>query len=217
MPYHSQYDQDRYLETHVFKGFRNGIFVDVGAHDGETINNTLFFEEERGWTGLNIEPIPDVFAKLQEHRPRCINLCCAIDETSGTADFLLNTGYTEMLSGLHKQYDPRHKKRVETEIQEHGGTSIVLQVPTRRLDEIFKEHGIQHVHYLSVDVEGAERSVLKSIDFQKVFIDVIEFENNYPNVSDSIVNDLERKGYQVLQKSGIDIFMIHEDSQFLSS
>jgi FkbM family methyltransferase len=217
MVYHSQYGQDKYLETHVFKGFQNGVFVDVGAHDGETLNNTLFFEEERGWSGINVEPIPDVFEKLEARRPHCINVCCAVDETSGTAEFLLNTGYTEMLSGLHNQYNSSHKKRIETEIQTYGGTSTVIQVPTRRLDEIFKEHKIDHVHYLSIDVEGAERSVLKSINFKKVFIDVIEFEDNYPNVSQNIVNDLERKGYQLLEKSGIDIFMIHEDSQFLSS
>jgi FkbM family methyltransferase len=217
MPYHSQYDQDQYLETTIFKGFQKGVFVDVGAHDGKSFNNTLFFEEDRDWTGINIEPIPDVFARLQAQRPRCINLCCAIDETTGTADFLLNTGYTEMLSGLHKQYDSRHKHRVETEIQKHGGTSTILQVPTRRLDEIFDEHSIDHVHYLSIDVEGAEWSVLKSIDFQKVFVDVIEFENNYPDTSKEIVNYLKEKGYQQIEKSGIDVFMIHKDSQFLSS
>lgn len=48
MTYHSQESQDRYLDENIFKGFRNGTFVDVGAHDGLTINNTLFFEKERG-------------------------------------------------------------------------------------------------------------------------------------------------------------------------
>lgn len=37
--YHSQ---DQYLEENIFKGHKNGFFVDVGAHDGKTINNTLF-------------------------------------------------------------------------------------------------------------------------------------------------------------------------------
>jgi FkbM family methyltransferase len=215
MPYYSQYGQDKYLETTIFKEFRNGIFVDVGAHNGKAFNNTLFFEEERDWSGINIEPIPNVFADLETNRPRCINVCCAVDQITGTADFLLNTGYTEMLSGLSHHYDSRHKQRLQREIVHWGGNFTVEKVPTRRLDEILEEHKIQHIHYLSIDVEGAESAVIQSINFQKVFIDVIEFENNYPDVSRNIVNDLETKGYQLLpESSGIDIFMIHKDSQF---
>ena len=59
--FHSQYNQDKYLETNIFKGFQNGFFVDVGAHDGKSLNNTLFFEENNNWTGINIEPIKSVF------------------------------------------------------------------------------------------------------------------------------------------------------------
>jgi hypothetical protein len=43
--FYSQDSQDEFLETHVFKGFRNGVFMDVGAHDGISINNTLYFEK----------------------------------------------------------------------------------------------------------------------------------------------------------------------------
>ena len=44
--FHSQFNQDAYLEKYVFKGYKNGIFMDVGAHDGVTINNTLYFEKK---------------------------------------------------------------------------------------------------------------------------------------------------------------------------
>ena len=43
LEFYSQFNQDTFLEEHVFRGFRNGIYMDVGAHDGVTINNTLFF------------------------------------------------------------------------------------------------------------------------------------------------------------------------------
>jgi hypothetical protein len=39
--FYSQYNQDKYLEESVFKGYKNGFFVDVGAHDGKSFNNTL--------------------------------------------------------------------------------------------------------------------------------------------------------------------------------
>ena len=41
--FNSQDNQDKYLEENVFKGYKNGIFVDVGAHNGVSINNTLLY------------------------------------------------------------------------------------------------------------------------------------------------------------------------------
>jgi hypothetical protein len=46
--YYSQVDQDRILNEEVFCGMRNGVFVDVGAHDGISLSNTLMFEREFG-------------------------------------------------------------------------------------------------------------------------------------------------------------------------
>ena len=42
--YFSQFNQDRSLENCIFKGFKNGVFMDIGAHDGIDHNNTLYFE-----------------------------------------------------------------------------------------------------------------------------------------------------------------------------
>ena len=70
MTFYSQDRQDYNLEKYVFKGYKNGIFVDVGAYDGKDINNTLFFEETHNWTGINIEPIPEKFKLLEINRPK---------------------------------------------------------------------------------------------------------------------------------------------------
>ena len=37
--FYSQYSQDRSLETCIFKGYKNGTFMDIGAHDGVDLNN----------------------------------------------------------------------------------------------------------------------------------------------------------------------------------
>ena len=50
--FHSQDNQDKYLETNIFKGYINGVYVDVGAHDGISINNTLYFEKNNNWSGI---------------------------------------------------------------------------------------------------------------------------------------------------------------------
>lgn len=216
--YYSQCGQDKFLHTQVFKDFKGGVFVDVGAHDGRSINNTLFFEETLQWTGINIEPIPDIYAKLVYNRPSCINIQCAINKENGISDFILNKGYTEMLSGLKEHYDPRHFDRLNNEISSKGGSTQIVQVETKRLESIFNLHNITHVHYLSIDVEGGEWPVIQSINFNKVYIDVIEFENNYPDSSSHIVAYLESKGYSLISGNhSWDIMMIHKDSPFYIS
>ena len=65
--------------------------------------------------------------------------------------------------------------------------------------------------------EGAEFDVIKSVNFEKVFIDVIGFENNYHDTTIPIVNFLIGKGYKLIPFECIDVFMIHKDSQFLAN
>ena len=48
----------------LFKNKKNGFFIEAGAYDGEVYSNTLKFEMELNWTGLLVEPNPDVFEEL---------------------------------------------------------------------------------------------------------------------------------------------------------
>lgn len=211
--FHSQEKQDSYLEENVFKGYKNGFYVDVGAHDGVSINNTLYFEKNNNWKGVNIEPNKIVFDKLITNRPNDINLNLAICNNDGETEFLCNTGSTEMLSGIKSTFDSRHLHRLRTENSETGSITNTIKVYTKKLETVCTEHNITHINYLSIDVEGAEFEVIKSIDFDKVFIDVIGFENNYNDTSIPIVKYLENKNFDVLFKSW-DIFMINKSSIF---
>ena len=211
--FHSQFNQDKYLETNIFKGYKNGFYVDVGAHDGITINNTLYFEKNNNWCGINIEPIKKIFDKLVINRPNNINLNYAICNNDGETDFFCNIGYTEMLSGIKDNFDIRHLDRLQSENIEHGSITEVIKVETKKLETILHENDISHINYLSIDVEGSEFEVIKSINFDKVFIDVIGFENNYDNVSVPIVEYLQNKGFIIIYKS-CDIFMINKMSIF---
>lgn len=211
--FNSQEGQDKYLEQNVFKGYKNGVFMDIGAHDGVSINNTLYFEKYNNWTGVNVEPIKKIYEQLVINRPNCININCAVTNNDGTAEFICNDGYTEMISGLKKNYDMRHYRRLINENNAKGSTSSVINVDTKKVETICDENNIKHINYLSIDVEGAEFEVIKSINFDKVFIDVIGFENNYEDTSIPIIKYLEDKNYKLINKC-IDIFMIHKDSKF---
>lgn len=214
--FYSQFCQDKYLEENVFKGYKNGIFVDVGAHDGLTINNTLYFEKNNNWSGINIEPIKQVFDKLIINRPNNVNLNYAVCNNNGETEFLCNIGYTEMISGIKDNFDPRHLKRLENENKMYGSNTELIKVNTKKLETIFDENMITHVNYISIDVEGAEFEVIKSINFDKVFIDIIGFENNYNDISIPIIKYLHDKSFVVIHNSA-DIFMINKKSIFINN
>ena len=65
--YYSQIGQDKFVNE-FFKGKLNGVFVDIGAHDGESGSNSLFLEKHRNWSGICIEPGPAEYKKLEESR-----------------------------------------------------------------------------------------------------------------------------------------------------
>jgi FkbM family methyltransferase len=207
--YYSQSGQDRYLNEHLFKGKRQGIFIDVGAHDGITYSNTYFFEKELGWNGICIEPIPALFKRLQNSR-RCMCLQGCISNKNEKSDFLCITSYiaseyTEMLSGLWDSYDPRHIKRIDNEVAQFGGKKEIIEVQCYRLDHLFEQHNIMKIDYLSIDVEGAEMKVLESIDFTVIDIDVISIENNYG--TECIKQFLMKRGYQyIITLDGDEIY-----------
>jgi hypothetical protein len=213
--FYSQDRQDEYLETNIFKGYKNGFYVDVGAHDGVCINNTLYFEKNNNWTGINIEPIEKVFNQLVTNRPNNINLNCAVCNNDGETEFLCNTGYTEMISGIKHTFDNRHLQRLQSENNRMGSFTEIIKVKTKKLESIFDENNVSHINYLSIDVEGAEFEVIKSINFDKVFVDVIGFENNYHDVSVPIVQYLESKNFIVIHKTNLDIFMMNKKSTFM--
>lgn len=200
-PYHSQHGQDKFIHQNFFPNTQHGIFVEIGANDGVTFSNTLFFEKTLQWSGICIEPIPARFIDLQKNRHCiCVNGCIAND--SLTKDFLLVTGYSEMLSGLLEKYDPRHLARIERELKEHGGNQEVIKVQCYMLENLLHEYGISKVDYLSIDTEGGELEILKSIDYTSIIISIISVENAY-NTSD-IRKFMISKGYEYVTKIGAD-------------
>lgn len=197
--YYSQCQQDKILNEFFFKDNKNGIFFDVGAHDGKTISNSYFFEKELNWTGVCFEPIPNIFNKLKENRS-CICLNKAVYNENTTIDFMHNEGYTEMLSGIISTYDEKHKNRIKNEINYYGGSSQILQVETIKLVDVINNYNFSTIDYLSIDTEGSELQVLEGIDFTQIHINIIGIEVNYDGSADHL------KIKQILQNNNFSLW-----------
>jgi FkbM family methyltransferase len=190
--YFSQYGQDQYLEENVFKGKRNGVFVEIGAFNGLGMSNTAFFEREREWTGILFEPIPTRYAEVVKNR-KCLAMQACVSDREGEEEFTIMEGWTEMLSGITRTYDPAHVQRINSELSEYGGTKKIVKVASVLLDKTLTYHGMHHVDYCSIDTEGSEFQILQSIDFGKVSIYCFTVENNYSD--DRVERFMKEKGY----------------------
>ncbi len=176
--YKSQYGQDKFLNNFFFKDKKSGVFIDIGAHDGVSGSNTWFYEKILGWKGICFEPMPHVFKKLVNSRScACVNACIAAKE--GSVTFRQILGPSEMLSGIEANYDARHKARIEAALKARGGSYEFVEVPAYTLNSILEKNQMYHIDFLSLDIEGGELAVLKSIDFKRFYFSAITVENNY--------------------------------------
>ena len=208
MKYYSQFKQD-YIIDHLLKKKENGVFLDLGAHDGVTISNTYFFEMERNWSGICVEPIPEVFEKLKKNRA-CKLIQGVVAPSDGEFEFKRLHGYTEMLSGIVEFRDDRHDQRTNYEIRLHGGDTEIIKVKGFKVSTILEKYRIRRVDYLSLDIEGGELEVLETMDFKKYDITCLTVENNYGD--DAIKRVLKSKGYRLLFNFRTEDFYIKKGS-----
>lgn len=209
MNYYSQFSQDKIVDI-VLNRKTKGVFIDIGAHDGISGSNSYFFEKERQWTGIGIEPNPDVYKKLITTR-KCKAINAGIADTSGELEFMQCEGYTEMLSGLVSSYDENHLKRIEEEIKQHGGTYHIIKVPCLTLNDLLDKENIKQVDYCSIDTEGSEFSILKSIDFARFNFTVFSIEWNYGSQQE-IVSFFKQKNFIKLCSTGCDIIFVNKSN-----
>jgi FkbM family methyltransferase len=202
----SQVGQDKILDQEVFKGKTNGFFVEVGALDGFGASNTYFFEKERNWSGLLIEPNPIEFNKmLKVDRPLSKKENCAISDSEIDINFLSIEGPCNVLSGIMEFYNSQHLERINRELDMYSSYPIghelysnkeLIKMKAVKLQTLFDKHSVIDVDLISIDVEGAEMQVLNSIDFNKMNIKCLLIENNYG--LDKETEFLVNKGYKLL-------------------
>ena len=203
--YFSQYRQDEFIDKVVLNKKRIGFFVDIGAHDGINLSNTYFFETKRRFKGLCVEPNPNVFEKLVENRNcNVMNVCIGSD--AGTVKFLVLAGYSEMLSGIIDHYHPEHLKRIDAYIAEYGGSKKEIEVTCTTLQNI-ELLSNKEIDYMSIDTEGNEVAILKSIDFNRIKVNCFSIENNYNN--SDIEDIMTKNGYiRVYRLGDDDIYLL---------
>jgi FkbM family methyltransferase len=187
----------------VFSSISSGCYVDVGAGDPASGSVTKLFYD-RGWSGLNIEPGP-TYARLAEARPRDVNIRAAIGpQDDASVSFFLtfpDPGMSTLDPTAHAHV-PEAVERMER-----------INVPQQRLETVLRQHAQgRTIHFLKVDVEGAERDVLASSDWQsfRPIVVVVEAIRSWSRrtTHDEWEQILTSAGYEFAAFDGINRFYV---------
>lgn len=193
----------------AFKDIQRGFYIDVGAQDPVVDSVTKAFYE-RGWRGINIEPVAHWYKRLVEDRPHDINLQVAASDGAGNLRLFEVEGTG--LSTCNAEFARRHRER--------GLLVTDHSVACMTLDRICSEHQIDLVHFLKVDCEGAELQALKGMSFTKIRPWVVLVEATEPNSTEPTWQEWEPiltgKEYVHVYSDGLNRFYVareHADLQ----
>ena len=160
---YAQFFEDMILYC-ALKDVDKGFYIDVGANDPTLLSVTKFFYD-RGWHGINIEPLTDKCALLSEMRPRDINLCVGLGSERGKLEIFEAGEMSTFLPEFANQNTRKRQKNILTL------SEVCEQYPPPNQD----------VHFCKIDVEGYERQVLEGIkDWNKFRPWIFVMESTLP-------------------------------------
>lgn len=162
-PYVKSYSQlgEDVVVRYVFNklGIKQPSYIDIGANDPYRFNNTALFYKN-GSRGINVEPDPSVFKELVHARGRDVNLNVGVGDKNGTFVFYLFND-DKLSTFSHEEAKKLVKENTSLSFTE-------IAVPMRTVDSVIAEYctGV-FPDFLSLDVEGLDRVVLESINYEK--------------------------------------------------
>jgi FkbM family methyltransferase len=201
----SQLRQDlNVLEHYKFK--KAGYFVDIGASDGISLSNTYILEKDYDWRGICVEPILSDFIKLTGCRNKSICVNKAVYNTSNLK-MKFAVKHFNMCSGLVETMDDAvtidnkvYDRSVNHDLKE------IIDVYTVTLNDLLNNcNAPKYIEYLSLDTEGSELEILRSIDFNTYKFGVIDVEHNFVEPRRSEIRTLlEKYGYKFNKENNFD-------------
>ena len=202
--HHSQANQSQIVDE-LLNRKRNGFFVECGAANGELFSNSLFFEKSRNWTGVLIEAEPEAFYKMvDKHRHSfLINACLSPTNTPMTIPF--RTG--GVLGALANYMSEGHARRMDKALANNSSNIIMAQCFP--VFSILQAIGVSHVDYFSLDIEGAELDVLRTLPLDQLTVDVFSIEHSGGELQGIFDLMVGKHGYRVISR-GLDIILKRE-------
>lgn len=176
----SQIGQDRWVTQTVYPDVRDGFFLDVGSADGFVDSNTWALERN-GWKGICVDPFP---ANMSGRT--CQVATEVVGSVAGQKVTFLQAGN---IGGVAD-----HLGRWKGD----AAAAKPIELTTVTLDDILRRgNAPRHIHYISLDIEGAELEALRGFPFDRHTIGAMTIEHNYEEPKRSAIEQLLRdRGYE---------------------
>ena len=177
--HYSQFGEDIILREILKKEILNGFYLDVGCYHPKKFSNTYMLYK-KGWSGINIDMEEDKISLFNMVRPRDLNVLSAISDKEEEVTLYRYSKY-----GLGSTID----KRIASETTDSIYDKTIVK--TKTLTEVINEslYKDTQIDVLSIDIEGMDFRVLKSLDIKKYSPKVIIIEDHHKKIEDILETD----------------------------
>jgi FkbM family methyltransferase len=172
-----------------FRDTPSGFFVEVGAND-PTKDSQSWHLEQIGWTGILVEPLPELAANLRAARTaKVFEVACSSPARAGETMRL-------HVAGAFSSFDPN---LAVTGMR----ADRTIDVTVRTLDDVLNEGEARRpIDLMSVDVEGHELEVLSGFDFDHWKPRLILLEDHVSSLDKH--RFMLRSGYRLIRRTGLN-------------
>ncbi|MDX2273734.1 MAG: FkbM family methyltransferase [Cyanobacteriota bacterium] len=217
------YRAQKFAQLHQKKDV---FFVQVGGMDGKQFDPIYPAVQRYGWSGLIVEPLPDLYALLcqtYQPYPQIILEACAITESSGWVTMhriplaIVEDGslpdWTTGIASVREDENRLGGIRKDSLLYEKIQPYLVQeQVVGLTLAELLVKHHVKQMDVLQIDAEGMDYHILKQLDFStyQPYLINLEFANLPESEQLATLDLLEQHGYRYRCEAGHGLDLLAE-------
>lgn len=160
------------------------VLVQIGANDGVRADPVRHLILRHGLSGLLVEPLPDLFARLQENYAGHQNLKfeqCAVGDYDGQIPLYRvrpDPALPDWLQGLGS-LNRNHLTSVKFDFQDFDKYVEEVTVPILTISSLLRKHGMSDVGLLQIDTEGFDCRIVQSAIRFGLRPAIINYEHNH--------------------------------------
>jgi FkbM family methyltransferase len=197
--------------------FPEASFVEIGANDGVNDDPLRPFVVSGAWSGVMVEPAPEVFERLRQNYAeldRVVLVNAAIADHDGTVPLY----QAAVVDGEETVAVFDSAGSLSRETAERSGAIFIpddqrriirMEVPCLSFASLCRKYDIQEIDLMVIDAEGYDYEIIKQVDFAARRPRLLVYEHFHLSPADreQCMAHLERLGYETMEE-GLDTWCL---------